>query len=154
MAESMVTLRGSIPRNQHKRGGPVDPNERIEVTVKLRRKTELGLPTVAEFVAGERARLTRAELTQRYGSDPGDAIAVQHWATQQDLSTTSVDLGKRELHLTGLAGAMSKAFGVKLSRYKHARTKREFRCPENEIQIPKSLQEVIRGVFGLDNMPV
>ena len=154
MAEAMVALKGSVPINKQQPTGPVDPNERIEVTIKLRRKTEAGLPTLEEFVAGRRAKLTRQELSERYGSSREDADAVQRWAVQQGLSVTGIDLGRREMHLTGSTSAMSRAFGVKLSMYKHFRTKTEFRCPEGEIRVPQSLQPVIRGVFGLDNMPV
>ncbi len=154
MAENMGALKGSIPINKHQLIGPADPNQQIEVTIKLRRKTEAGLPTLEAFVAGKRAKLTRQELSERYGSNREDANAVQRWAVSQGLSVTGVDLGKREMHLTGSTGAMSRAFGVKLSMYKHSRTRTEFRCPESEIQIPQSLQTVIRGVFGLDNMPV
>jgi hypothetical protein len=33
----------------------------------------------------------------------------------------------------GSAEAMSKAFGVKLSIYRHSRTHTHFRCPESDI---------------------
>jgi kumamolisin len=154
MTETMIALKGSVPINRHPLIGPADPNKQIEITIKLRRKKEAGLPTLDEFVAGKRAKLTRQQLADDYGSTREDAHTVQQWAAQHDLSVTAVHPGKREMHLTGSIAAMSRAFGVKLSKYRHARTKTEFRCPEGEIHIPQSLQPIVRGVFGLDTMPV
>ena len=121
----------------------------------LRRKTEQGLPTLDEFIKGKRAQgITRQILADRYGSDAKDAAAVQTWANSKGLSVSRIDLGLRQLHLVGSADAMSKAFGVKLSTYQHARTRTHFRCPESDIKIPESLAGVITGVFGLNDMPV
>jgi kumamolisin len=155
MSDKLVTLAGSVPPNTHERIGPADPSERIEVTIKLRRKTEEGLPTLDEFLAGKHAKgVTRRILAERYGANQDDADAVQRWAVAQGLSVWRTDLGRRQIHLVGSVDAMSKAFGVKLSTYKHKRTGTHFRCPEDNIQIPESLFPVIKGVFGLNDMPV
>jgi kumamolisin len=155
MSERLVPIEGSIPVNNHERIGPTDPRERIEVTIKLRRKTEEGLPTLEEFVAGKRAKgVTRRILAERYGASQVDADTVQRWAVAQGLSVWRVDLGRRQMHLVGSADAMSKAFGVKLSMYKHLRTATQFRCPEDNVRIPESLAPIITGVFGLNDMPV
>ena len=155
MADRLVSLKGSIPVNNHKLIGAVNSDERIEVTVQLRRKSEEGLPTLDEFVAGKRAcGITRQILGERYGAAPEDAAAVRDWALKNKLSVSRLDLPTRQVHLVGSAGAMQLAFGVKLSLYEHARTKTRFRCPEHEIQIPESLAPIITGVFGLNDMPV
>ncbi len=71
MADTLVTLKGSIPINNHKLLGPADPQQRIEVTIKLRRKTERGLPTLKEFVAGKRAKgITRQILAEKLRREP------------------------------------------------------------------------------------
>jgi kumamolisin len=151
----MIRLSGSVPVNTNQLVGPVDPRERIEITVKLRRKSEDGLPTLDEFIAGKRAvGMTRQMIGERYGAARSDADTVQKWAVQQGLSVTQVDLGRRQMHLVGSADAMAKAFDVKISRYKHKRTGADFRCPETDISVPESLQPIISGVFGLNDMPV
>lgn len=110
--------------------------------------------TLEEFVAGKRAQgLTRRTLGERFGASRDDADTVQRWAVAQGLSVSRVDLDRRQMHLIGSA-AMSKAFGVKLSLCKHARTGTHFRCPEDNIRIPESLVPIIAGVFGLNDMPV
>jgi kumamolisin len=155
MADRLVPLKGSVPTNNHPLLGAVDPGERIEVTVKVRRKSEEGLPTLDEFVAGKRAHgITRQILAERYGAAQQDVNEVRDWALKNKLSIGNVDLPRRQVHLVGSAGAMQQAFGVTLSRYNHARTKSQFRCPEHDIQIPESLEKIITGVFGLNNMPI
>jgi kumamolisin len=151
----MIRLAGSVPVNTNQLVGPIDPKERIEITVKLRRKGEDGLPTLDEFIAGKRAvGITRQIIGERYGAARSDADTVQKWAVQQGLSVTQVDLGRRQMHLVGSADAMAKAFDVKISRYKHKRTGTDFRCPETDISVPESLKPIISGVFGLNDMPV
>jgi kumamolisin len=155
MADKLVPISGSVPVNTHQRIGPADSRERIEVTIKLRRKSEEGLPTLDEFVAGKRATgITRQVLAERYGAAPENVAAVQRWAVQNGLSVARVDLGTRQIHLVGLAGAFARAFGVKLSMYQHRRTKTQFRCPEGDIHVPESLDSIIVGVFGLNDMPI
>ncbi|HTS37203.1 MAG TPA: S53 family peptidase [Candidatus Solibacter sp.] len=155
MPEKLIALKGSIPVNNHQLIGPADPKERIEVTLKLRRKTEEGLPTLDEFVAGKRAvGITRQVLSEKYGANQSDADEVQHWAVQQGLLVGHVDLGKRQMHLVGSVDAMSHAFGVKLQMHRHGRTHTNFRFPDREIQVPEKLAPIIAGVFGLSNMPV
>lgn len=155
MTDKLIVLKGSVPENKNPLIGPAGPNERIEITIKLRRKSEKGLPTLEQFVAGKRSvGITRQILSERYGSNREDADVVQHWAKQQGLSVSNVDLGRRQMHLVGSANAMARAFGVKLLMYRHSRTGTNFRCPENDIRIPGKLAEIITGVFGLNNMPV
>ncbi len=154
MTDKLVAIEGSVPVNKHKLVGPADPNQRIEVTVKLRRKSEQGLPTLDEFVAGKRAFMTRQQLAERHGAKQEDADAVQRWAVKQGLSVSKVDLARRQEHLVGSLGAMSRAFGVKVSKYQHLRTRTEFHCPSADIQVPESLSKIITGVFGLNSMPI
>src|SRR3974390_854482 len=132
MSERLIAIRGSVPVNKHELVGPADSSKRIEVSVKLRRKTEEGLPTHEEFIAGKRARgITRQILVERYGARKEDADAVEGWAAQQGLSVNGVDLGLREVRLGGSIADMSRAFGVKMSMFRHSRTGTEFRCPES-----------------------
>lgn len=155
MSQKMIPLEGSVPRHHHKLVGKPDQNERIEVTIKLRRKSEQGLPTVDEFIAGKRsAGMTRAQLADRYGARQEDADAVGSWAREEGLSVSRVDLGRRQMHLKGSVAAMSHAFGVSLSTYEHDRTHSTFRCPETDIRVPENLAPIVTGVFGLNDMPV
>jgi kumamolisin len=154
MTRKLVQLEGSVPVHKNKRIGDVAPHEHISVTVKLRRKSEDGLPTLEAFLAGKRSFMSRHDLEERHGARPADALAVQRWAGTSRLSVSNVNLGRRQMSLTGSADAMSAAFGVKLSMYTHTRTGKKFRCPEGDLRVPEDLAPIITGVFGLNNMPV
>jgi kumamolisin len=155
MAEKLIRLQGSVPAHTNPAIGAVDPTQHIEVTIKLRRKTEAGLPTLEEFSAGKRATgITRHILAERYGASRDDATAVQRWAAGQGLSVSRVDLGRRQLHLVGSADALARAFDTRLLMYKHPRTRTQFRCPESDIHIPERFKGIITGVFGLNDMPI
>jgi kumamolisin len=155
MAEGRTPLHGSVPRNRHRRIGPADPLGRIDITIKLRRKCEDGLPTIDEFIAGKRGPgLTRQALADCHGGAQEDADAVQRWAAGFGLSVWRVELRSRQMHLTGSVAAMERAFGVTLSMHEHDRTGTLFRCHECEVHVPESLGAIITGVFGLNDMPV
>ena len=155
MPETLVPLQGSTPHNTHPKVGPANGDDPVEVTIKLRRKTQEGLPTTAEFIAGQRAvGVTRQVLADRYGASPQDIEAVRAWAVSQGLSVSRADPGQRQMLVVGSVAAMSAAFGVTLSIYRHARRGVDFRCPEGEIHIPQSLSGIITGVFGLNTMPI
>jgi kumamolisin len=154
MAIKMKTLRGSVPANTHALVGQVDPQESIDITIRLRRKSEDGLPTLAEFVAGKRAFMSRHDLEERHGASAADARAVERWARANKLSVSNKNLGRRHVTLTGSAEAMNKAFGVTLSHYKHKRTDTTFRSPNRDVSIPAALAPIVSGVFGLSDMPV
>ncbi len=90
MTYKLIPVKGSVPVNRHKFLGPADPSEHMEVTVKLRRKTQQGLPTLDEFVAGKRERghdpaRTRRKLRRtarrcRPGSALGESGRFVHLA--------------------------------------------------------------------------
>jgi hypothetical protein len=97
MAEDLVFLRGSVPPNNHPKIGPANPDDHVEVTIKLRRKTQEGLPTTAEFIAGKRAvGVTRQVLADRYGASSDDIEAVRQWAVTQGLSVAG-RVGRRDV---------------------------------------------------------
>src|SRR5262249_30084233 len=54
---------------------------------------------------------------------------------------------------SGSAENMSKAFGTKLNYYK-AKDGKTFRGRSGAIKIPKELEGIVEGVFGLDNRQV
>ena len=113
MPNEMVRLQGSLPSTRHPTVGPVDPHARIEFTVKLRRKTQAGLPTLDQFLAGDRAKgVNRQALIETYGASRADADAVAKWALSQGLSVASTDLGHRQVRLVGSAAAVGRAFAV------------------------------------------
>jgi hypothetical protein len=71
MADNLVPFEGSVPVNKHQFIDPADPHGRIDVTIKLRRKSEKELPTLDEFVVGQRSSgITRQVLSETHGTKP------------------------------------------------------------------------------------
>ena len=110
MADKSVELKGSSFVNNNAAAGAVPADEHVNVLIKLRRKSEDGLPTLDEFLAGKRSFMSRHDLEERHGAAPADAAAVQKWAREHALSVTNTNLGRRQMFLTGSAQAVSDAF--------------------------------------------
>jgi len=148
-----VTLQGS---ERYKFEGAIatglaNQNEWLEVSVRVRRKA--ALPSFDKFglPGGPKKILSRDEFAEKYGASEQDFAKVEAFAKAHDLSVNSKNTATRTLHLGGTAAAFSAAFDVKLIRYQHANG--TFRGRLGAIHIPKDLDGIITGVFGLDNRP-
>jgi kumamolisin len=136
------------------RVGPVDPNERIEVTIRLRPRSRTRLPSAREPGARlprDRRYLTHAELIRARGADPRAIERIRAFARRYGLTVEQADPARRSVVLAGPAAAMSKAFGVELARYEHAGV--TFRGRAGCVYVPAGLAPVVEGVFGLDDRP-
>ncbi|HYM90599.1 MAG TPA: S53 family peptidase, partial [bacterium] len=134
--------------------GPVDPNERVEVTVRMRSRSSTGLPSVEEMSARlprDRQYLKRDEFRDTHGADPQDLEKIRAFARRHGLTIVAEHVARRSVVLSGTAAAMSNAFGVELARYEHAG--KTFRGRSGPIYVPAELAAVVEGVFGLDDRP-
>lgn len=152
-----VALKGSsrAPLPGATRIGPADAAEKIQVTVILRRGSSPGeFPSDAELGRGipsERTYLTREGFAAKHGARAADIDAVRAFAVEHGLEVVSAEPARRTVILGGTVGAFSKAFGAQLHHHSlHGCT---YRCRTGELQIPAELENVIEGVFGLDNRP-
>jgi kumamolisin len=154
-ASSLVPLAGSHrePLPDAVPAGPVDPRERIDLTIVTRRAASL--PRDAD---GTPARLSRAELRSRYGSDPADHELVASVLTSHEpaIQVTSRDPGSRRLTVAGPAGALAQAFGTELSMVASPGPHGELvthRYRSGSLQIPAELAGVVVAVLGFDTRP-
>jgi kumamolisin len=154
-ASSLVPLAGSHrePLPGAVPAGPVDPQQRIELTVVTRRAASL--PRSADGVP---ARISRTELRDRYGSDPADheLIASVLTSLEPAIGVTSRDPGSRRLTLAGPAGPLARAFGTELSMVSSPGPRGELvthRYRSGSLQIPAELDGVIVAVLGFDTRP-
>ncbi len=152
---SLVPLAGSerseLP--QAAAAGPVDPVERIELTIITRRAA--ALPSTTD---GAPVRLSRTELRQRYGAVPADHELVANVLTGIDpaIQVISQDLGARRMTVTGPLGALSRSFGADLSLVTSrgptgGRVTHRYRS--GALQVPAPLDGIVVAVLGLDNRP-
>lgn len=125
--------------------GPADPEQWLEVTVKLRRRA--ALPEVGTPAAH---RYTREALQEQFGADPQVAARVEDVFTGFGLTAIASDPGTRSVKLGGPVRLMETAFGVKLMDFHHD-AHGNYRGRVGAVQLPVSVADVVEGVFGLDN---
>jgi kumamolisin len=131
--------------------GAAPPDERITVTLVLRRKAALP-PVAAPGAEGPRQPLSRAQFAALYGAEPQDITRVEQFAGRCGLQVTGSDVARRSVALAGTAKSFAGAFAVELLRYATAgHTYRSFAGP---IHLPADLAGIVEGVFGLDDRPV
>jgi kumamolisin len=135
--------------------GPADPNERIEVTVILRRgSAPAAFPSTDRLGAtppSNRVHLSREAFAAAHGASADDIAKIRAFAARYGLEVVSERPDRRSVFLAGTAQALSKAFGVQLNRYQSPKV--TYRGRTGTIQIPAELDGIIEGVFGLDNRP-
>lgn len=136
--------------------GKTDPDQRIEVTVRVRpRSTGADLPaSLMEMSArrpSERTYLSREELAAQRGADPEDLAKIDAFAHAHHLTVVETSIPKRTVRLSGTVADLSQAFGVRLLKYKSKEV--IYRGRTGPVYVPGELAEVVEGVFGLDNRP-
>ena len=134
--------------------GPANPNEIVDVTIRLRSRA--GRKPIADAneykkPIAKRSILSRKDFEQLYGADPDSIARVESFARQNNLTVKEESLGRRTVILSGTVTAMNHAFGVELKQYDHPSG--QYRGRTGAIQLPAELQDVVEGVFGLDNRP-
>jgi kumamolisin len=134
--------------------GPANPNETVDVTLRLRsRAGKKPIVNAEEFTKPieERTILSRKEFEQRHGADPDSIAKVEAFAREHKLKVKEKSAGRRTVILSGPVSAMNEAFGVQLKEYEHSTGK--YRGRTGAVQLPPELQDIVEGVFGLDNRP-
>jgi kumamolisin len=134
--------------------GPADPNESVDVTIRLRsRAGKKPIVDAAEFLKPieKRTVLSRKEFEQRHGADPDSIARVESFARQHKLTVKETSPARRTVILSGTVAAMNEAFGVELKEYDHPNGR--YRGRTGPIHLPAELQNIVEGVFGLDNRP-
>jgi len=131
--------------------GPSNPNERVEVTVRVRSRA--GRIPAAETIGAQmplkRRYMTREAFAKAHGAAPADLAKVKAFAASNGLRVESEDSAQRHVKLSGTVRELSAAFDVKLMEYEHADG--NYRGRIGGVHLPKGLEKVVQGVFGLDN---
>lgn len=133
--------------------GPIAPETRIEVTVRLRPRR--ALPTLAEVAAialGRGEPLTHDQFDAEYGADPADIARVEAFARGHHLAVVDASPPRRSVILAGTVGNFQEAFDVSLDHYQAPNF--TYRGRVGPVRVPRDLAGVVEGVFGLDNRPV
>ena len=135
--------------------GAVDADQRIEITIQVRRRPGSDLDATVNKIASQgiadRKYLTRAELASQAGADPADIAKIDGFAHEHALTVVEADAARRTVKLSGRIADLSAAFGVKLKRYKAGAV--SYRGRTGSLTIPAELQGIVERVLGLDDRP-
>ncbi|WP_035466172.1 protease pro-enzyme activation domain-containing protein [Alicyclobacillus pomorum] len=136
--------------------GPADPNERMSVTLLLRRSSpDTELTRVIEEMGSrplhQRRHLSHEEFAATYNVNPDDLKKVEEFAHDYGLDVNQVNSAAGTVTLSGLAASFSKAFGVDLANYEHPEF--TYRGRTGHVHIPENLADIVQAVLGLDNRP-
>ena len=134
--------------------GPANPNETVDVTIRLRSRAGKKPIVSADAYTKpieDRTILSRKEFEQRHGADPESIARVETFARQRKLTVKEKSAARRTVILSGTVTAMNEAFGVELKEYDHPIGK--YRGRTGAIHLPTELHDIVEGVFGLDNRP-
>jgi kumamolisin len=136
--------------------GELQPEERFEVTVRVRARAAHDLVAQVNQLAAQpaesRQHLSRQEFADRFGADPADLARIESFAKAHGLNVVQSSAGRRSVVLGGTVANISTAFGVKLDLYDHP-DGGTFRGRQGAIYIPSELDGIVEGVFGLDDRP-
>src|SRR5271165_4415730 len=155
--KKQITLPGSNrrPLAGAKVIGAVDPDQRIEITIQIRRRPGSDLDATVNKIASQgladRKYLTRGELATQAGADPADITKIEWFAHNHGLTVTEADAARRTVKLSGRVADLSAAFGVKLKRYRAGVI--SYRGRTGSLTIPVELEGIIERVLGLDDRP-
>jgi kumamolisin len=156
--QSHVPVSGSErePLPGAKATGPVDPNERFEVSLLLRsQQSGADLDKLAGDLGAAapsaRRHLSRDDFERTAGTAESDIAAVEAFAHEHGLDVTEVSAARRTVVLSGTAASFGQAFSVDLQNYEHPGG--TYRGRTGPVHVPTALDGIVVGVFGLDDRP-
>jgi kumamolisin len=128
--------------------GDIDPSQRIEITLILRRRAELPAGT---------SGLTSDQLGEAYGADPADIAVVRNVLSGYGLTITSAHQASRRVKVAGSTADLSRAFGTNLtlvtSPHPGGGGMVTHRYRTGPLMIPAELDGIVTAVLGLDDRP-
>ncbi len=127
--------------------GAASPDEWIEVTIKVRRKTVL-----PELEGRPKKPLSYEQLGKKYGGTQADINKVARVLREFGLEKLESNPETRSIKVAGPCCAMEKAFMAKLVRCAHQRG--NYRGRVGPLHVPNKLEKVVEAVFGLDDRRV
>ncbi len=133
--------------------GPADPGEVLSVSLRVRRSPDAPeLPDPGGTTRGGEARpapMSREELAGRYGARQAELDQVAAFARTHGLEVVESSAARRTVRVQGTVEQVSRAFAVDLGYYES--DEQRYRGREGYVHIPRDLEGIVEGVFGLDN---
>jgi kumamolisin len=139
----------------HTRVGDVDPRAAVDVSVYLaHRVTPEWVDEHARRPPQSRRRISREDWAQAHGAHPEHVNALCAFAEAHGLTIGHADEARRRVHLMGSAEVIASAFEAKFEgMYRAEEGAREYRARSGPLTIPRELDGIVTGVFGIDDRP-
>jgi kumamolisin len=139
--------------------GKLDPNERIEITVVLRPRSDAtpsgrvvaSASDSSSQLPAERQYLSREAFAAERGANPKDLAAVEAFAKEHNLTVVEASLPKRAIRLAGTIRDLTAAFQPNLKKSKVGT--KIVRMRTGGISVPADLQDIVVAVMGFDDRP-
>src|ERR1039458_7074296 len=127
--------------------GPADPNEKLSVTIRVRRRPDgPAVPDMSHWAnepPGRRRFLTREQAAAQYGASQQDLDKVVAFAQLHGLNIVESNAARRSVVVSGTVAQMENAFAVTLGRYRSPNG--TYRGREGYVYLPADLGEVVRS---------
>lgn len=135
---------------------PADPNEKLLVTIVVRRpSTTAKLTSMIEKATNgplsERVHLSHEEFASNHGANLNDLKKVEEFAKKQGVEVKDINIAAGTVVLVGTVNKFSTAFGVELAHYEHPDF--TYRGHTGHEHVPEELADIVEAVLGLDNRP-
>ena len=139
----------------HVRVGDVDPQARVDLTVYLAHRVAPDwIDEQARRPPQSRRRIARGEWAQAHGADPDAVNAATGFAETHNLIVVSVDEARRTVRLNGSLDAVAAAFEAGFQgMYAVEADGPSYRARTGPLTVPAELQDLVVGVFGIDDRP-
>ncbi len=145
MPNTKVAIKGSHREPVGTRIGKVPDDEMMEVSVILKPKKKVEVPTAGGAV------MSREQFAEEHGADPAMIAEVEKFAKAEGLKVTDVSPERRTVQLEGSAANMIKAFKVSMELYEHQGCR--YRARTGEIHVPEEMLNAVEAVMGMDDRP-
>lgn len=135
--------------------GPADPDEKLTISIHLRRPPDAPpLPDQKHWAAtppGRRKYATREEMARVQSATALDLQKVEEFARTHGFRIVQSSSGRRLVQIAGTVRQANKAFAAELVRFHSPTAKERYRTHLEPVHLPADLQGIVVGVFGLDN---
>lgn len=138
--------------------GPVSAHQKLRLTVVLAPRDASALERAAAAVStpgdpSYRHYLTPHQFAARFGASRRSIATVRATLRADGLALAETTANNLSISVSGDAAHVSRAFGVRLNRYRE-RGGREIFANNSPPRLPAALSGIVSGVLGLDDIPV
>ena len=133
--------------------GPVSPDERFDVTIRVRRRAPIDAAAMAavDGAPESRAYVAREAYADRFGSAQEDLDRIADFARSFGIAVVASDPARRSVFVSGTVAQYTQAFGTAIEHYGDDGS--TYRGRTGELSVPADVAPLIEGVFGIDNRP-